>query len=224
IILDFFAGSCTTAHAVLAQNREDGGRRQFIMVQLPEPTPPDSPARQAGFATIAEIGKERIRRVIRKMKEENNGQLPLPAAGGAPPLPMGFRVFKLTRSHFRPWAPLPPEGAARLDDLFAQSPLLEGWTPEGLRTEILLLEGFPLDSRLTPLSETFPENTVWRIHHPDVGHELFLCLDAALHASTVSRLLAGDLLRREDLFICLDSALTDEAKLRLEDRLRLKVI
>lgn len=221
IILDFFAGSCTTAHAVLEQNREDGGNRQFIMVQLPEPTPPDSPARQAGYATIAEIGKERIRRVIRKLQEERNGQLPL--LEGAPE-DLGFRVFKLARSHFRPWQPLPPEQAGMLETLFAQSPLVEGWTKEGLLTEILLLEGFPLDSRITRLEEAFPENAVWRVHHPDLAHELYLCLDETLQPATVERLLAGDLLRREDIFICLDSALTDEAKVRLDDRLRLKVI
>ncbi len=221
IILDFFAGSCTTAHAVLQQNREDGGNRQFIMVQLPEPTPPDSPAQQAGYATIADIGKERIRRVIRKLQAEGNGQLPLPE--GAPE-DLGFRVFKLARSHFRPWQPLPPGQADMLKTLFEQSPLVEGWTREGLLSEILLLEGFPLDSRLTRLEKDFPQNAVWRVHHPDLAHELVLCLDETLQPATVKRLLAGDLLRREDIFICLDSALTDEAKVRLDDRLRLKVI
>lgn len=224
IILDFFAGSATTFQSVLELNREQKSTYQVIVVQIPEPIEQNSLAFREGFTTIAEIGKERIRRVIRKLKEENNGQLPLPAAEGAQPLPMGFRVFKLARSHFRPWQPLPPEKAAQLDDLFAQSPLVEGWTPEGLLTEILLLEGFPLDSLLIPLSEAFPENTVRRVHHPDVGHELFVCLDESLHPSTVERLLQGDLLRHEDVFICLDSALTDEAKVRIDDRLRLKVI
>jgi len=226
IILDFFSGSCTTAHTVLQQNLEDGGNRQFIMVQLPEPTPPDSPARQAGYATIAEIGKERIRRVIRKIQAEQKSQLPLPAAEGqsssSPDL--GFKVFKLRRSHFTPWQPLAPEQASRSEDLFAQSPLVEGWTKDGLLTEILLLEGFPLDSQLIPLEDAFTENEVRRVHHPDVGHDLFVCLDKEIQPATVNHLYAGNLLRREDIFICLDSALTDEAKVRLDDRLRLKVI
>jgi len=226
-ILDFFAGSCTTAHAVLAQNREDGGRRQFIMVQLPEPTPPDSEARKAGYATIAEIGKERIRRVIRKMKEEQNGQLPLPATedGQPSPLDLGFKVLKLTRSHFKPWAPLPPTDAKTLDSLFEQnvSPLVEGWRKDGLLSEILLLEGFPLDSRVIPL-EGFGENDFWRVRHEDVAHELFVCLDEKIQPATVERLKSGEILRRDDLFICLDSALTDEAKVVLDDHLRLKVI
>jgi len=227
IILDFFAGSCTAAHAVLARNREDGGRRQFIMVQLPEPTKPDSEAHKAGYATIAEVGKERIRRVIRKMKEEQNGQLPLPATedGQPSPLDLGFKVFKLARSHFKPWTPLPPADAQTLDGLFDQhaSPLVEGWTKDGLLSEILLIEGFPLDSRVIPL-EAFTENVVWRVHHADVAHELFVCLDEKIQPATIERLKSGAVLGREDLFICLDSALSDEAKVVLDDRLRLKVI
>lgn len=212
---------------MLAQNREDGGRRQFIMVQLPEPTPPDSEARKAGYATIAEIGKERIRRAIRKMKEEQNGQLPLPATedGQPSPLDLGFKVLKLTRSHFKPWAPLPPTDAKTLDSLFEQnvSPLVEGWRKDGLLSEILLLEGFPLDSRVIPL-EGIGENDFWRVRHEDVAHELFVCLDEKIQPATVERLKSGEILRRDDLFICLDSALTDEAKVVLDDHLRLKVI
>jgi len=230
IILDFFSGSCTTAHAVLAQNLEDGGNRQFIMVQLPEPTPPDSEARKAGYATIAEIGKERIRRVIRKMKEETapvGGQLSLTAAEDAPaaPLDLGFKVLKLTRSHFREWTPLQPTDARTLDNLFEQhaSPLVDGWRRDGLLSEILLLEGFPLDSQVIPL-DGFDENTLWRVHHEDIGHELFICLDEKIQPATVEWLKSGEILRRDDLFICLDSALTDEAKVVLDDRLRLKVI
>ena len=230
IILDFFAGSCTTAHAVLAQNRQDGGKRQFIMVQLPEPTPRDSEARKAGYDTIADIGKERIRRVIRKMKEEATpagNQPSLVAAEDAPadPLDLGFKVLKLTSSHFKPWTPPEPTDAQTLDGRFAQhaSPLVEGWTKDGLLSEILLIEGFPLDSRVIPL-EAFTENVVWRVHHADVAHELFVCLDEKIQPATIERLKSGAVLGREDLFICLDSALSDEAKVVLDDRLRLKVI
>ena len=75
LVVDFYAGSCTSAHAALELNREDGGNRRFICVQLPEPTPEGSEARKQGYKTIAEIGKERIRRVIQKMKKENAGKL-----------------------------------------------------------------------------------------------------------------------------------------------------
>ncbi len=221
IILDFFAGSCTTAQAVLERNREDNGTRQFIMVQLPEPTPPDSAAYKAGYPTIADIGKERIRRVIAKMQAKREGQMDL-----HPDEDLGFKVFRLERSHFKDWQPVEPTEPQKLDDLFAQhaSPLRDGWTQETLLTEILLLEGFPLDSQIIPLAEAFPENAVWRVHHPDVAHDLFICLDKSLAETTVEKLKTGALLRGEDIFICLDAALTDEAKVTLDDRLRLKVI
>jgi len=230
IVMDFFAGSCTTAHAVLQQNREDGGRRRFIMVQLPEPLDPAKKEHKAAIAfcnqigkprNIAEIGKERIRRVIAKMQAEREGQLEI-----NPDEDLGFKVFKLQRSHFKEWQPVEPTTPHALDDLFSQhaSPLVEGWEPQALLTEILLLEGFPLDSAIVPLDETFPANTVWRVHHPEVGHELFVCLDETLAEETVERLKAGELLRDDDIFICLDAALTDEAKVVLDDRLRLKVI
>ena len=230
IVLDFFAGSCTTAHAVLQQNREDGGRRRFIMVQLPEPLDPAKKEHEAAIAfcdqigkprNIAEIGKERIRRVIAKMQAEHSGQVDSNSGED-----LGFKVFKLQRSNFKEWQPVDPTTPQVLDDLFSQhaSPLVEGWEPQALLTEILLLEGFPLDSAVVPLDETFPANTVWRVHHPEVGHELFVCLDETLAEDTVERLKAGDLLRAEDIFICLDAALTDEAKVVLDDRLRLKVI
>lgn len=90
IILDFFSGSATTAHAVMQLNAEDGGNRKYIMVQLPEPTPENSEARKAGYMTIAEIGKERIRRVAHKIKQENSENKALD---------LGFKVYKLVLSN-----------------------------------------------------------------------------------------------------------------------------
>lgn len=91
IILDFFSGSATTAHAVMKLNAEDGGKRKFIMVQLPEVTDEKSEARKAGYANICEIGKERIRRAGKKIKEEAG----LQGQG----LDIGFRVLKLDSSN-----------------------------------------------------------------------------------------------------------------------------
>ncbi|STY81228.1 site-specific DNA-methyltransferase [Moraxella catarrhalis] len=93
IILDFFAGSATTAHAVMQLNAEDNGNRQFIMVQLPELTDEKSEARKAGFKNIAEISKERIRRAGAKIKAENPDKN----------IDTGFKVFKLTDSNFKAW-------------------------------------------------------------------------------------------------------------------------
>lgn len=93
IVLDFFSGSATTAHAVMQLNSEDGGKRKFIMVQLPETCADDSEAAKAGYKTICEIGKERIRRAGKKIAKEN--------ATAAPNLDIGFRVLKLDTSSLR---------------------------------------------------------------------------------------------------------------------------
>lgn len=108
IILDFFSGSATTAHAVMQLNAEDGGRRKYICVQLPEQTPEDSEARKAGYSTICEIGKERIRRAGKKIKEEAEGV----------DLDTGFRVLRVDTSnmeevYFEP-------AALQQDHLFGQ--------------------------------------------------------------------------------------------------------
>ena len=97
IILDFFSGSATTAHAVMKLNAEDDGNRRYIMVQLPEKTPEDHEARKAGYETITEIGKERIRRAGEKIKEEFKDK------EGIENLDIGFKVFKLNESNFTAW-------------------------------------------------------------------------------------------------------------------------
>lgn len=93
IVLDFFSGSATTAHAVMQLNAGDGGKRKFIMVQLPEKTAEDSEAYKAGFKNICEIGKERIRRAGKQIKEEN--------AQTTQDLDTGFRVFKCESSNYK---------------------------------------------------------------------------------------------------------------------------
>ena len=93
MILDFFAGSAPSAHAVIQLNAEDGGNRKFIMVQLPEATDEKSDAFKAGYKTIAEISKERIRRAAAKIKEKN------PEYKGD----LGFKVFKLDSTNIKPW-------------------------------------------------------------------------------------------------------------------------
>lgn len=108
LILDFFSGSATTAHAVMQLNAEDGGKRKYICVQLPEQTPEDSEARKAGYSTICEIGKERIRRAGKKIKEEAEGV----------DIDTGFRVLRVDTSnmeevYFEP-------AALQQDHLFGQ--------------------------------------------------------------------------------------------------------
>ncbi|MGI9256787.1 MAG: site-specific DNA-methyltransferase [Salinispira sp.] len=112
IVLDFFAGSSTTAHAVMQLNAKDGGKRQFIMIQLPEPCSEKSEGYRAGYKTIAEISKERIRRAGKKIKEEC----------AAPDLDIGFRVFKIdssnmTDAHYTPNSSKTDELGLRVDHI-----------------------------------------------------------------------------------------------------------
>ncbi|MBR5083460.1 MAG: site-specific DNA-methyltransferase, partial [Prevotella sp.] len=106
IILDFFSGSSTTAQAVMQMNGEDGGNRKFIMIQLPEETEEKSEAYKAGYKNICEIGKERIRRAGKKIKEEmqaKGGNLFSPSGKeeGGSNLDTGFRVFKCESSNYK---------------------------------------------------------------------------------------------------------------------------
>jgi len=221
IILDFFAGSCATAQAISELNREDGGNRHFIMVQLPEPTPADSSARKAGYDTIAEIGKERIRRVVTRMKKEANGNS---HTKREIPEDLGFKVLKLARSNFKAWEDYDGENPEELEKLFdqAETPLDENWKEENLLTEIILQQGFPLDSRITPQAD-LKQNKIQLIESTFCAHRLFICLDGKIKDDTIKSRLAGEL-RTEDIFVCLDSALMDQAKMRLADACNLKVI
>lgn len=214
IVLDFFAGACTTAQAVLELNREDGGNRRFIMVQIPDPTPKDSAARQAGYQTIADIGKERIRRVITKLQKQ-------PILDRDTPEDLGFAVYKLDRSHFKAWQDYDGNDPAQLDDLFSQfeDPLIAGWQPRALLDEVLLLQGFPLDSRRTRLKD-FKHNAIVHVECEWFSFRLFVCLDVTLQPATIAQLQ----LQADDKFICLDSALTDQLRQQLADRCKLTVL
>ena len=113
LILDFFSGSATTAHAVMQLNAEDGGKRKYICVQLPEETPEGSEARKAGYATIPEIAKERIRRAGRKIKEES--QLT------TQDLDTGFRVFRIDSGNYKNVTMQPNEYDQQMLDLFVDN-------------------------------------------------------------------------------------------------------
>lgn len=106
IVLDFFSGSATTAHAVMDLNKDDNGKRKFIMVQLPALCEENSEPYKAGFKNICEIGKERIRRAGKKLTENNNGQLSIEEKQ---PLDIGFKVFKLDTSNLKQWDSEPTE-------------------------------------------------------------------------------------------------------------------
>ena len=139
IILDFFSGSATTAHAVMQLNAEDGGNRKFIMVQLPEETDEKSEAFKAGYKNICEIGKERIRRAGAKIKEEN----PMTTAG----LDTGFRVLKLDSTNMKDVYYNPDE--LTIETLMGTvDNIKEDRTPEDLLFQVMLDLGVLLSSKI----------------------------------------------------------------------------
>ncbi|MHB8375814.1 MAG: site-specific DNA-methyltransferase [Candidatus Limnocylindrales bacterium] len=218
IILDFFAGSASTAHAVLAQNAEDGGDRRFIMVQLPELTPEKSAARDEGFNTISDVGKERVRRVAAALLKEKGSQLALDERA---PLDLGFRVFKLAESNLKPWAGVEGEGEEAYADTMQMftDPLVEGWQSENVIWEIVIKEGFSLTSAITELSDV-KSNKVYRVRDAENEQQFTICLDDEIAPETFAALGLG----KDDLFICRDAALTDEGAANLALQCRFKTI
>ncbi|VEN74037.1 conserved hypothetical protein [Candidatus Desulfarcum epimagneticum] len=148
IVMDFFAGSATTAHAVMQLNAEDNGKRKFIMVQLPEKTDEKSEAHKAGYETIAEIGKERIRRAGKKIKEDlekKNRQLKLledPVDSSR--LDTGFRVYKTASTNMKD-VYYHPDKLGQMDILDLISNIKEDRAPEDLLTQVILDLGLTLD-------------------------------------------------------------------------------
>ena len=145
LYLDFFAGSCPSAHAVLALNASDRGKRRFIMVQLPEPCSPKSQASKAGLATIADIGKDRIRsvrnQILERKKREQDELLPLDNET-AEVGDLGFRVFKLDTSNLRAWEPAHDDLEGTLLDSVAH--IKPDRSEEDILYELLLKLGLDL--------------------------------------------------------------------------------
>lgn len=218
IILDFFAGSGTTGQAVWEQNLEDGGNRQFILIQFPEPVPPHSEAEKAGFQKIPDITRERLKRANEKVNVERSTEL---LGDEISSELIGFRTFSYAATCFREPLEYIGEDIEQLELLFDQyvTSLKDSWQPVNLLTEIMLLQGFPLDSRIERLKR-FVENTVQRVFSDFHAHSLYVCLDTTIADETITTLALG----AEDIFVCLDSALTDESKARLSDTCNLRTI
>lgn len=210
IVLDFFAGSATTAHAVMDLNKEDGGSRKFICVQLPEPCDEKSEAYKAGYSTIAEISKERIRRAATKIKaeqQEAQAKADLFDEGKANNLlDLGFRVFKLQKSNFKVWdanTPKDPEAIQQALELHVDhiDPQAE---QEAILFELLLKSGFELT---TPIQKfTLADKQVYSIAH-DI---LLICLDKALTLDVIKAMAELNPSR----VICLDEGFQDNDQLK----------
>ncbi len=204
IILDFFAGSCSTAHAILSANSQEKSVRKYIMVQLPEPTPEKSAARKAGYKTISDLGKDRIRRAQKEIKSKE-----------------GFKAFKLSESNYRPWKGTEERTMEKWTeqmDLFVD-PLVDGWKPESVIYEVAVKEGFSLNMQIERLKGKSTAN-VYRVSDPDKEQSFYICLDDEVSLLKMS----GLKLTKDDLFICRDKALTDEGAANLALQCRLKTI
>jgi adenine-specific DNA-methyltransferase len=179
IVLDFFSGSGSLAHAVLELNKLDNGSRKFILVQLPEPTRTkkddgswlETAAWKAGYPTIADITKERVRRVIKKINDEEAGQLALNEKQDR-----GFRVFKLAESNFKAWdasAPKDTKSLAKQLELHVEH-IRAGRTSEDILYEILFKSGFALT---TPVEKI---EVAGKSAYSVAGGGMLICLEKDL--------------------------------------------
>ncbi len=173
LILDFFSGSATTAHAVMKLNAEDGGNRKFIMVQLPEKTDEKSEAYNAGYENICEIGKERIRRAGKKVKEENAEK------EGIDKLDIGFRVLKLDSSNMNDVYYTPQQ--FNMQDLFEEN-IKPDRTAEDLLFQVMLEHGIELSAKI----ETKQVNGK-TVHFVDDNY-LITCFDTDVNESTITEI------------------------------------
>lgn len=173
IILDFFSGSATTAHAVMQLNADDGGKRRFIMVQLPELTDEKSEAYEAGYLNICEIGKERIRRAGKKIKEDNKDK------PGIDRLDTGFRVLKLDSSNM--------EDVFYTPDKFDASKLFidnvkPNRTPEDLLFQVMLMLGIELSASI--VERTIGGKKVFSV----MNDYLIACFDSNIDESVITEI------------------------------------
>ncbi len=150
LILDFFSGSSTTAHAVMELNAEDGHDRRHIQVQLPEPTPEGSDARNAGFSTLAQVSRERIVRAGDALLRGQQAQLEQRDT----PLDTGFRLFHLTDTNFSKWRQASDVELRALEQHMLdlrESSSTDNAMPDDLLTEILLKQGYSLTESISPV-------------------------------------------------------------------------
>ena len=171
LVLDFFSGSATTAHAVMQLNAEDGGHRKFIMVQLPEVTDEKSEAYKAGYKNICEIGKERIRRAGRKIKEDS----PLTTQD----LDTGFRVLKCDTSNMKEVYYNPAEYEASLFSRFEDN-IKEDRTPEDLLFQVMLDLGVLLSGKIE--ETTIADKKVFNVE----DNYLIACFDSNVTEETIT--------------------------------------
>lgn len=211
IVLDFFAGSGTTGQAVYELNAA-GRNIRFICVQLDYKIAENKRAYKLGYKLISDVTSKRLELATQKYRQndfEGNEYL------------LGYNYYRLAPSNFKIWQNYTGNDVKQLLTLFSQQEdsLIEGWKPEDLFTEVILIEGFPLDSKVEIVS-TFDLNEVRKVTSDLCEHALFICLDKKVSNETIKALNLAD----NDIFICIDTAVTDQEKARLDDKGLIKTI
>ena len=214
IVVDLFAGSCTTAHAVMTLNASEGSRRRYIMVQLDESCIAKSNACKEGFHNIAELGKERIRRACKKIKEEN--------ATTAPNLDIGFRVFKVDTSNIKDMYYSPD--TVKQANLFDQIDNIKAdRTPEDLLFQVLLDWGVELTLPIRKETFQLDKNGEFRIVNSENGSDV---KNKKFHSSpfTIHSSYEVYFVDENALAACFDSAITEELVKKIAERKPLRAV
>jgi len=208
IVLDFFAGSASTMESVLYLNHEFKKSLRCICIQIPvkidENSESGKNALKLGYKTITEVAKSRIIKSILKNKYNS-----------------GFVTFNLTPSNYKKWNDVKEGNIQKLEselELFNSSPLRDDWNKNKLLTELMLLEGFPLDANQSNLK--IGKNEIVKVESEMVPNTLLICLDDEIEESLIEELK----LESSSIFICLDSAISNQNKLRLSDKGLIKSI
>lgn len=202
-VLDFFAGSGTTGHAIWEYNSTTSKFLKFILIQYPE----EIKSELNQYKSISEICRARLIRSAKSLQKNNTDS--------------AFLSYKLNKSNFNLWIDYVGIEAKQLEILYNQNidVLLVGWKPENLIREILLIEGFPIDSKIERVTN-LTQAKVEKVISDFCNHALFICLDNKLPESLIKQLNLDE----KDIFICLDTAISDQDKIRLSDKGLIKTI
>lgn len=213
IVLDFFAGSGSTGESIFKLNEVKGWDTRFILVQLPEPISTENKDQKVAYDfctdnqlnySISEITKFRLNKAHESIEIKN-----------------GFKCLKLSNSNYKKWNDVQGEDISQLEnslDLFNSSPLRDDWNKNKLITELVLIEGFPLDAAQT--ISNIGTNEIVKVESEMVPNTLLICLDDEIEESLIDQLE----LDNASTFICLDSAISNQNKLRLSDKGLIKTI
>ena len=225
IILDFFAGSGTTAHAVMELNKKDNGSRKFILVQIPELSDEKSEAYKAGYKKISDITIERNKRVIQRIEKEEAEKQPSLLDLDKKPFKTGFKVYKLAKSNF-PRVDFAPDPAKTEEENLAllnqyidekEAMYLAMIDEKNIIDEVILKNGFMLNYSKEQIND-FSKNKVFQIK--DDFKECLICMDMSIANETLKELEQY----KDKIFICLERALNTTMKWNLKHLLGEKLI